>query len=383
MIADLAILLVVLPGWVYLGAAVLAVRRFARNAGTARRTNGATCPAVTILKPLHGDEPGLYENLRSFADQDYPVRQIVLGVNDPADGALAAARALICDRAGDDIALVIDRHISGANHKVANLANMLRAAHHAMLVLADSDMRVERGYLARVTAPFDDPRTGLVTCLYKGAPTGGIWSQLGALNINFGFLPGAVLAEALGVGRGCFGATIVLRRETLDRVGGFARFRDELADDHRLGAAVRALGLAVVLSEHVVEARVSEPSLTALWRHELRWARTVRGLTPWSFAGSLVTHPLALALLAAAVTQLRPTAVLALTISWLLRWAGVRVIAREIGAAAAAPWLIPIRDILSFAVFVASFFGRKVFWRDRNFCVAADGRITADGDQVR
>ncbi|HTV46068.1 MAG TPA: bacteriohopanetetrol glucosamine biosynthesis glycosyltransferase HpnI [Stellaceae bacterium] len=382
--ADLAIVLVVLPGWIYLGAAVLAVRRFARRARAARGATGAAGPAVTILKPLHGDEPGLSKNLRSFADQDYPMRQqIVLGVNDPRDGALTAARALVRDRPGDDIALVIDRHIDGANHKVANLANMLRAARHDMLVLADSDMRVERGYLTAVTAPFADPRTGLVTCLYKAAPTGGMWSQLGALHINFGFLPGAILAETLGVGHGCFGATIVLRRQTLDRIGGFARFRDELADDHRLGEAVRAAGLAVVLSEHIVEAQVSEPSFAALWHHELRWARTVRGLTPLSFTGSIVTHPLALAVLAAAVTRLDPICGLALAISWLLRWAGTRVVAGAIGVEAAEPWLLPIRDILSFAVFVASFFGRKVSWRDRNFCVAADGRITADGDQVR
>ncbi len=132
--------------------------------------------------------------------------------------------------------------------------------------------------------------------------TGGIWSELGALHINFTFLPGALVDEALGVGRGCFGATIALRRQTLERIGGFARFRDELADDHRLGEAVRAEGLDVVLSRYVVEARVTEPSLAALWRHELRWARTVRGVAPLGYAGSVVTHPLAVAALAAAVT---------------------------------------------------------------------------------
>ena len=115
------------------------------------------------------------------------------------------------------------------------------------------------------------------------------------MHINFGFLPGAVVGEALGVGRGCFGATIALRRQTLEHIGGFARVRDELADDHRLGDAVRSAGLTVVLSRYVVEARVAEPSFVALWRHELRWARTVRGVAPAAYAGSIVTHPLMVA----------------------------------------------------------------------------------------
>src|SRR5205807_4925010 len=134
-----------------------------------------------------------------------------------------------------------------SNRKVANLENMFEMARHDVLVLADSDMRVDRHYLAAVTAPLDERHTGVVTCLYKGVSTGGRWSELGAMHINFGFLPSALVAESLGLGGGCFGATIALRRETFERIGGFARLRDELADDHRIGDEVRALGLSVVL----------------------------------------------------------------------------------------------------------------------------------------
>ncbi|MBV9686950.1 MAG: glycosyltransferase, partial [Alphaproteobacteria bacterium] len=196
-----------------------------------------------MLKPLHGDEPGLYENLRSFAEQDYPESQIVLGVNDPRDSALPAAQALARDLPAHDIVMVVNSRIRGSNQKVANLENMIEAARHDVLVLADSDMRVDRGYLSAVTAPLCDPRTGVVTCLYRGVSTGGRWSELGAMHINFGFLPGALVADSLGLGGGCFGATIALRRETLERIGGFVRLRDELADDHRIGDEVRALGL--------------------------------------------------------------------------------------------------------------------------------------------
>ncbi len=212
------IAVVLLAGWLCLAAQVVAALRFARRP----LPTAAEQPPVSVLKPLHGAEPGLYENLRSFVDQDYPAVQVVLGVNDPRDTALDAADTLIRAFPKDDIDLVVDRRIRGNNQKVSNLENMLPAAHHDLLVLADSDMRVDRRYLAAVTAPLADPRTGVVTCLYKGASTGGLWSDLGALQINFGFLPNALFGEALGVGGGCFGATIALRRATLSRIGGFA-----------------------------------------------------------------------------------------------------------------------------------------------------------------
>ena len=376
---NLAIAAVLLPAWGYLIGAAVAVLRFVRR----RLPAVPDGPGVAVLKPLHGDEPGLYKNLRSFAEQDHPVLQLVMGVNDPGDGALAAARALMCDLPSRDISLVIDARARGSNKKVANLENMFEAARHDLLVLADSDMRVDRNYLGAVTAPLRDPQTGVVTCLYKGVSTGGIWSDFGAMHINFGFLPSALVAESLGLGGGCFGATISLRRETLARIGGFARLRDELADDHRIGDEVRAVGLAVVLSPYIVEARVTENGLADLWRHELRWARTVRAVAPVGFAGSVLAHPVAVAALAAATAGFALTPCIFLVISCVLRWATARVIAAALGLPPAKPWLLPLRDALSFAVFVASFFGRTVFWRDQVFHVEASGRMTADGDKVR
>jgi ceramide glucosyltransferase len=335
-----------------------------------------------VLKPLHGDEPGLYENLRSFAEQDYPALQIVFGVNDAQDAALPAVHALVRDLPASDIALVVDARASGSNKKVANLENMLEAARHDVIVLADSDMRVDRHYLGAVTAPLRDRQTGVVTCLYEGVPTGGIWSEFGAMQINFGFLPSALVAESLGLGGGCFGATIALRRETLERIDGFVRLRDELADDHRIGDEARALGLSVLLSPYIVEARVFEPSLADLWRHELRWARTVRAIAPAGFAGSVLAHPVAIAAIAAAAAGFGLTACIFLVISCVIRWVTARVIASALGVPPAKPWLLPLRDALSFAVFVASFFGRTVFWRDQVLHVEASGRMTADGDKA-
>lgn len=369
--------MVLIVVWIYLVAITVASLRFARR----RAGIAAVRPPVSVLKPLHGAEPGLYENLCSFADQDYPELQLVLGVRDRDDSALPVARALIEARPERDIALVIDPRVAGSNLKVANLENMLPSARHDVIVIADSDMRVDRHYLATVTDPLRDPRTGLVTCLYKAAPTGGLWSLLGAMHINFSFLPSALLGEAMGTGGGCFGATIALRREVLERIGGFARLRNELADDHRLGAAVRALGLAVVLSPCIVENRVTEPSLASLWRHELRWARTVRAMAPTGFAGSVITHTVVLAALAAAACGSSAVAWIVVLLSVLLRWLSAGLIARRFGLTIKGLWLLPVRDALSFAVFLGSFCGRSVLWRDQLFRIEPGGRLTAGGDK--
>jgi ceramide glucosyltransferase len=378
MSVNWAIAVVVFTGWLCLAGQVAAVLRFARQPLPTRVPQ----PAVSILKPLHGAEPGLYDNLHSFLRQDYSSVQIVLGVNDPEDAALEAARALIRDFPTADIALVVDRRIRGSNQKVSNLENMLPTARHDVLVLADSDMRVDPRYLAAVTAPLADSKIGIVTCLYRGVSTGGLWSDLGALQINFGFLPNALFGEALNIGRGCFGATIALTRATLGRIGGFTSLRDELADDHRIGDAVRAAGLAVVLSPYVVDTRVYEPSFTALWRHELRWARTVRSVAPAGFIGSIVGYPLPLALIATAATGFSLTAAILLGMTWFARWAAARITGHALRLPVSGLWLIPLRDALSFAVFVASFFGRRVFWREQGFDVEASGRMTVvDGEK--
>jgi ceramide glucosyltransferase len=368
--------------WGYLAGATFAVWRFSRRPFRLPKGALADHPAVSMLKPLHGAEPGLAENLRSFADQDYPAVQLVLGVRDPGDSALAIARAVIRDRPDRDIALVVNPRVRGSNLKVANLENMLPAARHEWVVLADSDMRVARQYLAVVTEPLARSETGIVTCLYKGVTDGGLWSRLAAMQINFSFLPGAVVGDAIKVGGGCFGATIALRRDVLDRIGGFARLRNELADDHRMGAAVRDLGLDVVLSRYIVENRVTETSLGCLWRHELRWARTSRLMAPAGFAGSVTTHTVMLTALGAALFGSGFAAWGAVALALLLRWASAAAMARWLDLPRGGLWLLPLRDALSFAVFLSSFGGRRVQWGERLFRIAPDGHMRIEGDKA-
>lgn len=363
-------------GCLYLGASAAAVRRFASRAPPAR---GVPAP-VTIMKPLCGEDCGLAANLRSFCRQDHPAVQIVFGVRDAGDPAVPIVRALIAEFPDRDLALVVDRRRRGTNLKVANLANMLPAARHAILAISDSDMRVDPNYLAAVSAPLADPAVGLVTCLYRGVAAGGRWSRLACLHVNHGFLPQAAVADAIGAGAGCFGASIALRRDMLERAGGLAAIEDALADDYALGAAVRRAGGRIVLSPHLVDNIIAEPALGALFRHELRWALTIRKVAPLGFVGSVVTQPVMLAALATAVSVLPVAAPAMLGVALLCRCVAALAVDRALRLPPSPLWLLPVRDLLSFAVFVASFFARRVEWRDRTFGVSERGNLTLDGD---
>ena len=272
----------------------------ARAAGSPARPRAVAAPAVTVLKPLHGDEPGLLDNLGSFCSQDYPGPiQVVFGVQDPGDGAVAVVEHLQKTQTGRDLDLVIETKVHGLNRKVSNLVNMAPRIRHDVVVLADSDMRVDPDYLSRVTAALDEPGVGAVTCLYYGVPVAGMWSSLSALAINAHFLPGVVFGSALGLARPCFGSTLALRRQTLGEIGGFIAFVDCLADDYAMGAALRARGHTISIPPFAVAHMCTEASARDFWRHELRWARTIKSIDPLGYAGSIAAHPLPWALIAA------------------------------------------------------------------------------------
>jgi ceramide glucosyltransferase len=365
-----------LAGCLYLVLVAGAVRRFAR----APVEHAAAPIPATILKPLHGADGQLYENLRSFCMQRHPCFQVIFGVREAADPAIAVVRRLIAELADRDLALVIDPSVSGSNFKVSNLENMMPLAKHDVLVIADCDMRVGPDYLSAVTAPLANSETGLVTCLYRGVPVAGIWSRLAAMFVNHGFLPSALVGERLRPGNACFGATMALRRDIYAMIGGFAGLRDQLADDYALGAAVRRAGKRVVLSPPLVDTTMTDADLPSLVAHELRWSRTIRMITPTGFAASVITQPLALALIATIALGF-PSAMLAvLAVAVVSRLAMVRVVDRALALPPTPLWLVPLRDMLSFVVFIASFLSNRVAWRDSKFRIAADGRLVAIGD---
>jgi ceramide glucosyltransferase len=254
-------------------------------------------PPVTVLKPLCGAEPGLYAHLRSFCEQRYAEFEIVYGVRDDDDPACEIVERLIAEFPAVPMKLVVDSRLHGTNNKVSNLINMLPCAHHELLVMADSDAFVGPEYLAAVTAPMRDSGVGLVTCLYCGVPTSGIWSRLGAMYINEWYIPSVLLSWLFGYQGYVSGQTLCIRRATLRAIGGLQVLADQLAEDYRLGELVRRLKLRIVLSPYLLNGEHHEPDLSSMTRHELRWMRTIRVLRPRSFAGIFVTFSLPLALL--------------------------------------------------------------------------------------
>ena len=377
--ASITVSVIAAAGCGYLLAATILVGRFARHGA---RGDAAVTPDVTILKPLHGNEQGLFENLASFCAQDYAGRvQVIFGVQDPNDGAVAVVERLRSVPGARDLDLVIDSAVHGLNRKVSNLLNMARSIRHDVVVIADSDMRVDPHYLSRVVMALERPGVGAVTCLYYGDPLTGIWARLCALAINAHFLPGVVIGLALGRARPCFGSTIALRRRTLEEIGGFVAFVDCLADDYAIGAALRTHGRAISIPPFAIAHMCTQTSLPELWRHELRWARTIRSIDPVGYAGSIVAHPLPWALIAvllgAASTALVPAISIALA-AMACRMALLRQVEQAYALPRQAYWLVPARDLLSFALFAASFLGRDVSWKGHRYQMVAGGNWVAD-----
>ncbi|MGH7155392.1 MAG: bacteriohopanetetrol glucosamine biosynthesis glycosyltransferase HpnI, partial [Acetobacteraceae bacterium] len=322
-----------------------------------------------VLKPLYGDEPLLEQALESLCRQRYEEFQIVFGVQDFADPAAAVVRRLQSRFPVRDIALVIDPTQHGPNRKVGNLINMLPAARHDVLVIADSDLHVAPDYLDRLVAALEPPGTGLATTLYAGLPFASLLSaQLGATQITHGFLPGALLGRAMGR-QDCLGATMALRRDTLARIGGFPALVNHLADDNVLGQLVQGLALAVRLADTVPLTTVPEPTLAALFRHELRWARTIRTLVPARFAASALQYPIFWAIIAVILAPLALWSWVLLAMAWIVRaasaWGINHALAPRLPARLPTPsvWLLPLRELISIAVMIVSYAGLRVEWR--------------------
>ncbi|PLZ04501.1 glycosyl transferase [Burkholderia sp. WAC0059] len=360
------------------------VRRAAREAQA-----GAPAP-VSVLKPLCGAEPRLYENLATFCEQSHPRFQLLFGVSSSADPAIAVVRRLQAAYPQRDIELVVDARVYGSNLKVSNLINLAARARHDLLVIADSDIAVEPDYLSIVTAPLADSRTGVVTCLYRARSIGGFWPRVGALFINEWFAPSVRVAHTAGSRAFGFGSTLALRRATLERIGGFAALKDCLADDYVLAQYAREHGFATVLAPLLVDTDVIEPTFRTLWLRETRWLRTIRSVNPAGFASLFITFPtpwlaagIALAVAAGAVPGGHGSA----PAVWLPAASAVGgIIARILlharsGFGCRAFWrdlpLVPLRDALLALQWLAAAFGSHVVWRGARVPVANPSGVTA------
>lgn len=344
-------------------------------------------PAVTVLKPVYGLDPEMLDNLRSFCKQDYPEYQIIFGVHDEKDPALPLIKKVIKEFKKIDISYIVNSKIHGANHKVSNLINIYPTAKHDYLLVADSDMRVPSDYLSNVMPAFSNSEVGAVTCLYAGTAVGRIASSLNAMFINSWFLPSVLISKLIEPIKYCLGATMIVRRDLLEEIGGFKALSNYLADDYMLGKLVSDLGYKVHLSHFIVENIVEEASLKDLVSHELRWARTLRRVEPIGYAFTFLTDTLVISLIAALTIYLNTG-----LIEWALMPILIVMVARlflhyrtaKISGSnhAGSILLIPLRDVLSFCIRVLSFTGNSIQWRNNSFNVDQAGLIHTEQSTI-
>jgi ceramide glucosyltransferase len=319
---------------------------------------------VTVLKPLCGAEPRLEENLVTFCEQTYPEYQLLFGVRDPLDPAIAVVERLKARYPQRDIKLVVDSRVHGVNLKVSNLINIESSARHPWLVLADSDVAVAPDYLERVSAPLADPGIGIVTCMYRGRSLGTFWTRMGALFIDTWFTPSVRVASAFGGDCFGFGATIAMRADTLAKIGGFAAIGDRLADDYWLGQFSRDLGLATVLSDVWVTTDVTERTFASMWSRERRWMSTICRLNPLGYGFAFVTFTFPVLVIGLLLAPTRWNLVLALLGSVARLALHQRVPVDGFPAPGNARYA-PLRDSLLLLTWLSAFIASTVRWRDQ------------------
>jgi ceramide glucosyltransferase len=328
----------------------------------ARGTAVAPGP-VSILKPVRGMDPAFREAIRSHTHL-HGEYEFLCGVSDLRDPAVAALREFPQVR-------VIECPTLAPNGKVGVLIDLAAAARHPILVVNDSDIRVEPDYLERVTWPLADPEVGLVTCLYR--PVADTFAaRFEGLGISTDFAPSALVARLLGVDEFAMGSTLAFRRADLDRIGGFAAIADYLADDYQLGHRIHALGLKCVLSDVIVETHLGG-GWKQVWAHQVRWARTIRVSKPGGYLGLPLTNATVWALVAAVFGRWELAATLLaarFAMAFAAGWMALR--SRDF---LRLYWLVPVRDLFGFAVWGLGLFGNTVVWRDRKLSLDKAGRI--------
>ena len=328
-------------------------------------------PPVSILKPLKGTDPEMYESFRSHCVQTYPDYEILFGINDANDLAAELVEKLQRDFPQHAIKMVRCEKTLGANGKVSSLAQLAEAAKYDVILVNDSDIRVAPDYLRTVVAELLAPNTGLVTCLYRGVPANTIASRLESLSISTDFAPGVLAAMQIegGLHFG-LGSTLAFRRTDLDAIGGFEAIADYLADDYELGKRIADRGLKVALSNSIVETFLPAYGISGFFSHQLRWARTIRASRPGGYAGLLLTYTLPWAalclLLARGATWAWALFVIAVLLRVTMAWASAVSVLKD-EEARRWLWLLPLRDFVAPLVWLAGIFGRKISWRGEEF----------------
>lgn len=333
----------------------------------------AGLPPVSILKPLFGVDPGLEDHLRSFFEQRYPDFEILFAVRHADDPAVAVAERVSAQFPRLLSRLIVTGEPPYPNAKVFSLSHMVAAAHHDILVMADSDVQVTPYLLMTLASEFQDARTGVVTCPYRAAPGPSFWSRLEGISLNTEFLAGVLVARWMEGMRFALGPALAARRQTLAEIGGFDAVKDYLSEDFVIGKLAAEKGWHVVLSSYVIDHHIGSQPLGANLRHRLRWNRGTRRSRPWGYVGQVFTNPLPLALL---LFALKPAWWPVLLVTATLRiadaWATAGRILRD-PLTRRWWWQVPLADIAGFLLWLAAFYGNTIVWRGRKYALLRDG----------
>ena len=380
---EVATTVLTVAGVGYFIAAMIAARVFVSSR---RARLAAFAPGVSILKSLKGLDPGMLDAFRSHCRQNYAGEfEMLFGISSPEEPAAETVKQLQREFPDRAIHLIACPERLGTNGKVSTLAQMVPHAKYDFLLINDSDITVSPRYLERVMSAFSDPvlrkqnahPVGLVTALYRGRAHGTLPSRFEALGIATDFQAGVLLSKMIEEMRYGLGSTLAVRREALERIGGYETLVDHLADDYELGARVAGAGYRVALTAEVVETNIPAYGWRGFADHQLRWLRTVRDARPWGYAGLIFTHGLAWALVNVLASGLSPLSLWLLGLSFFLRLSLAMTVGAEVlGDRQVLPdlWLLPLRDVTAMGLWVAGFAGDTIVWRGERFTVK-DGKL--------
>lgn len=375
----LTILLLALAPLGYYFTGILAALRFFKRERAKKLQDFA--PPVSLLKPVRGVDFASYENFTSFCQQDYPEYEILFCVNDLSDPAVPVVERVMAQYPQRRIRILSGAEQIGSNRKVNNLVLLAHQAQHEFLVQSDGDVRVSANYLREVIAPFADPSVGVVSCFYRGIAERNLGAELEAVGATSDFFAGALIADWKEGVTFALGASVATTKKWLHAIGGYESLVNLLADDYEIGNRLHKAGGRVLLCREPVWTMYPAQTAAGFWKHQVRWARTVRFCRPFSYFGLLFTHGLPLTILAAFVA---PN--LAISVAYVLAYVVLRfLMARVVGVWGIGDetlrrkmWLIPLRDAIYFAVWLASFASNKVTWGDSQFQLK-DGQMTKIG----
>jgi ceramide glucosyltransferase len=371
------LLIACVPLAYYVVATLAAVRFFSRER---KKALGSYTPPVSVLKPVRGVDFASYENFKSFCLQDYPEYEILFCVNDLDDTAVPLIHRLAQEFPLLTIRLVSNAAQIGSNRKVNSLALLAREAKYELLVQSDGDVRVGTNYLREMAAHFERVETAVVSCFYRGVTQANVWAEMEALGVAADFSAGVLVATWTEGVTFALGASVATTKMWLHKIGGYEALANVLADDYEIGNRVAKAGGRAMMSREVVETMYPALTFVKFWEHQMRWARTVRLCRPASYAGLLFTHGLPLAIAGAVASRSAAGALLFMAAYVVLRL----TMARTVGAwglrdetAQRKWWMLPVRDLLQFAVWAGSFFSDRIVWGDEEFRLSKNGEMVA------